>query len=76
MADKHRFFTLTDGRQFPIGATNSGQLVVKITPEEWDQLDQDQQEAIIAADIFLGREWMGGATYYQGRPETGPIWEV
>lgn len=82
MSEKHRFFTFTNGRQYQIGRTDSGQLVVKISPEEWDQLDQDQQEAIIQADNLLAREWMGGATYIQhgrGGPPVQPgraIWEV
>jgi len=81
MSEKHRFFTFTDGRQFPIKKTDSGQLVVEITPADWDQLPPEQQEAIVQVDILLSREWLGGATYYQagrGGPPTQPggIWEV
>ena len=73
MSRKYRLFTLTDGRQFPIGETDSGQLVVKISPVEWELLDQDQQDAIVLVDILLAREWAGGAIYYQdGRPVPPP----
>jgi hypothetical protein len=75
MSEKYRFFTLA-GRQYPIVKTDSGQLVVKLTPQQWDQLDADQQEVIVQVDNLLAREWAGGAIYYQKGKPPGRIWEV
>jgi hypothetical protein len=77
MARKQRFFTFTDGRQFPIVQTDSGQLIIKLTIEQWESLTEEEKEAVIFGDNLLAREWLGGATYYQGGPyQPGRIWEV
>lgn len=78
MSKKHRFFVLSDGRQMPVVETDSGQLVVKVSPAEWDKLTDELKEEIIQADNALAKEWAGGAIYIQGRPgpDNGPIWKV
>jgi len=77
MAQKGRYFTFTDGRQFPIEKTNSGQVIIKLTVEQWESLTEEEKEAVIFGDTMLAREWAGGATFYQGGPyQAGRIWEV
>lgn len=74
---KYRWFTFTNGKRYPILQTDSGQLVVGISPYQWDSLDDDEKEAIVQLDILLAAEWAGGATWdKQQELAYKPIWEV
>lgn len=57
MKRKTEMWTMFQGVEFAIGPTDCGQVVVKLTPAEWDRLPPNIQDTIIAIDILLAKEW-------------------
>lgn len=56
-------WTMFNGFEFAIGPTECGQIVVKLSPAEWEALPADVQETIVAIDILLAREWAQKNTF-------------
>jgi hypothetical protein len=54
---KSDMLTILGDVEFTIGRSESGQLVVKLTPQEWEALPEVLQETIIQIDILLAKEW-------------------
>lgn len=54
---KTKMFTQVGDFEFDIGPTECGQIVVKLSPAEWEALPVDLQEMVVAIDILLAREW-------------------
>lgn len=54
---KSDMWTMFQGMEFAIGPTDSGQVIVRVTPAEWESLPANIQDTIIAIDILLAKEW-------------------
>ena len=45
------------GFEFKIGRTECGQIVVKLSPAEWEALPPWAQDVVVKLDILLAAEW-------------------
>lgn len=54
---KTDMWTMFDGFEFAIGPSECGQIIVKLTPAEWEALPPWMQEVVVQIDILLAREW-------------------
>jgi len=50
-------FAFLEGFEFTVGRTQCGQIVVKLSPAEWEALPPWAQEVVVKLDILLAREW-------------------
>jgi len=50
-------FASFEGFEFTIGRTQCGQIVVKLSPAEWEALPPWAQDVVVKLDILLAREW-------------------
>jgi len=54
---KSDMFASFQGFEFTIGRTQCGQIVVKLTPAEWEALPPWAQEVVVKLDVLLAAEW-------------------
>jgi len=54
---KSDMWAFMDGYELKIGQTQCGQVVVKLTPAQWEQLPPWLQEVVVKLDILLAAEW-------------------
>lgn len=59
---KSEMWTMFQGYEFAIGPTECGQIVVKLSPAEWEALPPWMQEVVVKIDILLAAEWANDNT--------------
>lgn len=67
---KSEMWTMYQGFEFSIGKTECGQIVVKLTPAEWEALPPWAQEVVVKLDVLLAAEWaLENTTIWRREPE-------
>lgn len=54
---KSDMFAFVDGYELAIGRSECGQIVVKLSPAEWEALPPWLQEVVVKLDILLAAQW-------------------